>query len=61
MHYEANWSDLEDNMKFKRHIEKERLRNLTSFMDEFLAEDLFPQLVKPLQKGDMSVSSHAWG
>lgn len=38
MHYKANWSDLEDNMKFKRHQEKERLYEFLAGVNKELDE-----------------------
>lgn len=59
MHYEADWEDLEGNIKFERHLEKERLyeflAGLNKDLDEVRGknENLYLPLVKHLQKLDV--------
>ncbi|KAK3004658.1 hypothetical protein RJ639_019412 [Escallonia herrerae] len=38
MHYEADWGDLEGNLKFKRHLEKERLYEFLTSLNRELDE-----------------------
>ncbi|KAK3027519.1 hypothetical protein RJ639_040234 [Escallonia herrerae] len=38
MHYEADWGDLERNLKFKRHLEKERLYEFLTRLNRELDE-----------------------
>ncbi|KAK3002631.1 hypothetical protein RJ639_020472 [Escallonia herrerae] len=38
MHYEADWGDLEGNLKFKRHLEKERLYEFLTGLNRELDE-----------------------
>ncbi|KAK3028733.1 hypothetical protein RJ639_037756 [Escallonia herrerae] len=38
MHYEADWGDLEGNLKFKRHLEKERLYEFLTGLNRELEE-----------------------
>ena len=38
LHYEADWGDLEENLKFKRHLEKERLYEFLTGLSRELDE-----------------------
>ena len=61
MHYEADWGDLEANVKFKNHLEKERLYDflagLNKELDEvrgrILGRRPLPSIGEPLRKFDV--------
>ena len=38
MHYEADWGDLDSNVKFKKHLEKERLYDFLAGLNKELDE-----------------------
>ncbi|XP_024018313.1 uncharacterized protein LOC112090656 [Morus notabilis] len=52
MHYEADWGDLEGNVKFKRHLEKERLYDFLAGLNKELDEEQGSEKMIGIAKDD---------